>query len=77
MLSDYSIESESGDLLYYDGERTRTLERDVNAYFCDYEGEDLKVSLMGKTQWGYSWFSSNFVSVNMAIDQIENLSRED
>lgn len=78
MLSDYSIESESGDLLYYDGERTRTLERDVNAYFCDYEGEDLKVSLMGKTQWGYSVFASNSNWMdNMVFSQIENRSRED
>ena len=40
MLSDYSFERGSGDLLYYDGKETRTLESDVAAYFAEYPGSD-------------------------------------
>lgn len=40
MLSDYSFERGSGDLLYYDGKETTTLESDVAAYFAEYPGSD-------------------------------------
>ena len=40
MLSDYSFERGSGDLLYYDGKETTTLESDVAAYFAEYPGND-------------------------------------
>lgn len=47
MISDYSSERKSGDLLYFDGKKTRVLESDVTAYFSDYAGDDFDVSLMG------------------------------
>ena len=47
MISDYSSERKSGDLLYFDGKETRVLESDVTAYFSDYAGDDFDVSLMG------------------------------
>ena len=47
MISDYSSERKSGDLLYFDGKETRVLESDVTAYFSDYAGDDFDLSLMG------------------------------
>lgn len=40
MMSDYNIDRGSGDLLYFDGGETKTVESDVSAYFADYPGSD-------------------------------------
>ena len=54
MISDYSSERKSGDLLYFDGKKTRVLESDVTAYFSDYAGDDFDLSLMGGNGAGFN-----------------------
>ena len=48
MLSDYNFERGSGDLLYYNGKETKTLESDVTAYFAEYPGSDAAAYFSGE-----------------------------
>lgn len=61
MLSDYSFERGSGDLLYYDGKETKTLESDVAAYFAEYPGSDAATYFSGGNEYAMASIRLNSI----------------